>query len=191
VGLENGGRVNVPPNSLAALGGVDHDAAWIVLGSLEDSGLGLTDNEMVYLHSVVAGYVQGAARNAVDQAHTEQATGVTDEQWWSTYGRLLSEYTAGAGRYPTLTSLSSSAWAFDGGTEADFEFGLRRVLDGARRSSGNVPPDPVSSRQSGVRKPQSLSRIQVLRRGQRRNAHETQKCQSLVPRPCRTPARLV
>jgi ATP-dependent DNA helicase RecQ len=38
-GLENGGRVNVPPNSLAALGGVDPDAAWIVLGSLEESGL--------------------------------------------------------------------------------------------------------------------------------------------------------
>jgi ATP-dependent DNA helicase RecQ len=38
-GLENGGRVNVPPSSLAALGGVDPDAAWIVLGSLESSGL--------------------------------------------------------------------------------------------------------------------------------------------------------
>jgi ATP-dependent DNA helicase RecQ len=38
-GLENGGRVNVPPNSLAALGGVDPDAAWIILGSLEESGL--------------------------------------------------------------------------------------------------------------------------------------------------------
>jgi ATP-dependent DNA helicase RecQ len=38
-GLENGGRVNVPSNALAALGGVDPDAAWIVLGSLEESGL--------------------------------------------------------------------------------------------------------------------------------------------------------
>jgi ATP-dependent DNA helicase RecQ len=38
-GLENGRRVNVPPNALAALGGVDPDAAWIVLGSLEESGL--------------------------------------------------------------------------------------------------------------------------------------------------------
>jgi len=38
-GLENSGRVNIPPGALAALGGVDPDAAWIVLGSLEDSGL--------------------------------------------------------------------------------------------------------------------------------------------------------
>lgn len=93
------------------------------------SGLGLTENEMVSLFFVVVGYVQGAARTALDQAHTEQATGVTDEQWWSTYGRLMSEYMGDARCYPTLTSLSSSAWTFND-PEAEFEFGLQRVLDG-------------------------------------------------------------
>jgi ATP-dependent DNA helicase RecQ len=34
-----GGRVNVPPASLSALGGVDAEAAGIVMGSLEESGL--------------------------------------------------------------------------------------------------------------------------------------------------------
>jgi ATP-dependent DNA helicase RecQ len=38
-GLENGGRANVPPSALSALGGVDPEAAGIVLGSLEESGL--------------------------------------------------------------------------------------------------------------------------------------------------------
>jgi len=38
-GLERDGRVNVSPGALSALGGVDPDAAWIVLGSLEESGL--------------------------------------------------------------------------------------------------------------------------------------------------------
>jgi ATP-dependent DNA helicase RecQ len=38
-GLERDGRVNVAPGALSALGGVDPDAAWIVLGSLEESGL--------------------------------------------------------------------------------------------------------------------------------------------------------
>jgi ATP-dependent DNA helicase RecQ len=38
-GVESGGRVNVPPGSLSALGGVDPEAAGIVLGSLEESGL--------------------------------------------------------------------------------------------------------------------------------------------------------
>ena len=38
-GVESGGRVNVPPGTLSALGGVDPEAAGIVLGSLEESGL--------------------------------------------------------------------------------------------------------------------------------------------------------
>jgi ATP-dependent DNA helicase RecQ len=39
VGAETGGRVNVPPNSLAALGGVEPDTAGILLRSLEEAGL--------------------------------------------------------------------------------------------------------------------------------------------------------
>ncbi|MDP8899821.1 MAG: ATP-dependent DNA helicase [Actinomycetota bacterium] len=39
VGVERDGRVNAPFGSLAALGGVEPDAAGIVLGSLENSGL--------------------------------------------------------------------------------------------------------------------------------------------------------
>jgi ATP-dependent DNA helicase RecQ len=39
IGVERDGRVNAPFGSLAALGGVESDAAGIVLGSLEDSGL--------------------------------------------------------------------------------------------------------------------------------------------------------
>jgi len=93
------------------------------------SGVGLTEREMVSVFFVVVGYVQGAARIAVDQARSEHATGVTDEQWWSNYGGLMSEYTADAERYPTLAGLSSSAWTIDG-SEAEFEFGLQRVLDG-------------------------------------------------------------
>jgi ATP-dependent DNA helicase RecQ len=38
-GMENGGRTNVPPGALSALGGVDPEASGIVLGSLEESGL--------------------------------------------------------------------------------------------------------------------------------------------------------
>src|SRR3712207_5342800 len=38
-GVANGGRANVPPSALSALGGVDPEAAGIVLGSLEESGL--------------------------------------------------------------------------------------------------------------------------------------------------------
>src|ERR671916_1336186 len=37
--MENGGRTNIPPSALSALGGVDQEASGIVLGSLEESGL--------------------------------------------------------------------------------------------------------------------------------------------------------
>jgi AcrR family transcriptional regulator len=94
------------------------------------SGLGLSEREMVAVVSVVAGYVQGAARTSVDISRLEKDTDITDEQWWATYGELMSQYVADAERYPTLASLSLSAWwAFDG-AKAEFEFGLQRVLDG-------------------------------------------------------------
>jgi ATP-dependent DNA helicase RecQ len=38
-GVESDGRVNVPPASLPALGGVDPESAGIVMGSLEETGL--------------------------------------------------------------------------------------------------------------------------------------------------------
>src|SRR4029453_8148753 len=38
-GVESGGRVNVPPASLSALGGVDPESAGIAMGSLEEAGL--------------------------------------------------------------------------------------------------------------------------------------------------------
>lgn len=117
--LLSSGRGLLGPNQTAML-----DSALAAL-----SGLGLAEDEMVSLLFVVVSYVQGSARTAVEGAHTEQITSVTDEQWWSSYGRLMSEYTADAERYPTLASLSSSAWAF-GGAEGEFEFGLQRVLDG-------------------------------------------------------------
>lgn len=117
--LLSSGRGLLGPNQTAML-----DSALAAV-----SRLGLAEDEMVSLLFVVIGYVQGAARTAVEGAQTEQTTSVTDEQWWSSYGRLMSAYTADAGRYPTLASLSSSAWAFSG-AEAEFEFGLQRVLDG-------------------------------------------------------------
>ena len=38
-GVENGGRTNIPPGVLSALGGVDQEASGIVLRSLEESGM--------------------------------------------------------------------------------------------------------------------------------------------------------
>jgi hypothetical protein len=96
-----------------------------MLGAI--SGIGLTEGQMVTVFTVVAGYVQGVARTSVDAARLARATGVSDEEWWSTYAPLLADY-IDAKRFPTLASV----WAAEGFDEADdaFEFGLQRLLDG-------------------------------------------------------------
>jgi AcrR family transcriptional regulator len=111
------GRGLMGPNQAAML-----DA---VLGVV--SGIGLSEQEMVYVYLVVQGYVRGTAKTSIEAARLEQDSGITDEQWWSLYGPLVYKYTDPK-RYPTLTGISWE-WAF--GEEDDpFGFGLRRVLDG-------------------------------------------------------------
>ena len=70
------------PNQAAAL-----DSALRTL-----SGIGLSDAEMVAVFGVVSGYVQGAARTSAEAAQTERATGLTDDEWWTTQGPLMAEY---------------------------------------------------------------------------------------------------
>lgn len=104
------------------------------------SGIGLSGREMVLVVSLVAGYTRGAAQGAVEAAHAEQRTGVSDDQWWTAREPLLERY-FDAERYPTVTSVAASG-AFERPDDGSgvaynlaeavdaFEFGLQRVLDG-------------------------------------------------------------
>lgn len=95
-------------------------------------GLGLTETEMDQLTSLVSDYVRGAVRAALDAREIEQATGMTDEQWWSMNTPLL-EGLVDPARYPTTVKIGE---AYKSGRmeppdhERNFEFGLQRVLDG-------------------------------------------------------------
>ena len=91
------------------------------------SGMGLTDGEMVAVFTAVAGYVQGAARTSVETVRTERTTGVTDAEWWTTYGALMARY-IDTNRYPTLAGIRN--WGVFDEADAGFEFGLQRILDG-------------------------------------------------------------
>jgi len=90
------------------------------------SGIGLTPGEMMAVVGLVTGYVRSAAQQAVDDAALAARSGRTDEQFWTEFAPLL-DARLDAATYPTLTSMWRS-------TELDwvdqFEFGLRRVLDG-------------------------------------------------------------
>jgi AcrR family transcriptional regulator len=95
-------------------------------------GLGLTDIDMDLIVSLLDDYVRGAARGAVEAAGAQDRTGMTDQQWWETYGPLLAEVLNQAS-YPVAVRVGTAAGA-EYGTAHDparsFRFGLQRVIDG-------------------------------------------------------------
>jgi AcrR family transcriptional regulator len=126
------------PNQAAAL-----DSALRTL-----SGIGLSDAEMVAVFGVVSGYVQGAARTSAEAAQNARATGLTDDEWWTTQGSLMAEY-IDRDHYPTLAGIPAEAWVFEESENGGFEFGLRRVLDGIEAfvRTRSAPPDRTPPRQ--------------------------------------------
>jgi AcrR family transcriptional regulator len=95
-------------------------------------GIGLTDLEMDSVITLIADFVHGAARGAVDASRAEAQTGMSDEQWWTTYAPLL-EQVMDSSRYPLagrVGSASGEANNAPSNPAQAFEFGLQRVLDG-------------------------------------------------------------
>ena len=95
-------------------------------------GLGLTDVDLDLIVSLLDDYVRGAARGAVEAAEAQARTGVSDQQWWQTYGPLLAEVLDPA-RYPTAIRVGAAAGAEYGAAHdpsRSFRFGLRRIIDG-------------------------------------------------------------
>jgi AcrR family transcriptional regulator len=107
--------------------------------------IGLPAVEVPRVVGALASFVAGSARVVTTTRAAEQATGVSDDEWWSTRSALLDELTADswAERYPVATRLGDQH-AFDQPDrdpaddtpylERDaldvFEFGLHRLLDG-------------------------------------------------------------
>jgi AcrR family transcriptional regulator len=95
-------------------------------------GVGLTDVEMDSVLALVLGFVQTAARQALEATLVEQRTGLTDEQWWRAQAPLLEEVLE-PGQFPVADRVgTAAAQAYQGvwDPEHTFEFGLARVLDG-------------------------------------------------------------
>ncbi|MDB5424850.1 MAG: TetR family transcriptional regulator [Phenylobacterium sp.] len=95
-------------------------------------GLGLDDQEMNLLTGLIGAYVRGVARAALEAREAEQASGISNEEWWATNAELLQGLIDPA-RYPTTLRVGQSHRAtrevgLD--PERHFEFGLQRVLDG-------------------------------------------------------------
>ena len=107
-------------------------------------GLGLPAVEVARAANSLAGFVRGGAKAVSDATAAEQATGVSDDDWWTARSPLLDEVVGDtwATRFPVSTRLSEQQ-AFDQLDRPDdslpytardaydaFEFGLQRLLDG-------------------------------------------------------------
>jgi AcrR family transcriptional regulator len=95
-------------------------------------GLGLTDIDMDLIVSLLDDYVRGAGRGAAEAAEAQARTGMSDQQWWETYGPLLAEVLDPA-RYPTAVRVGTAAGAEHGAAHdpaRSFRFGLQRIIDG-------------------------------------------------------------
>lgn len=114
-----------PPLGPGALAKYDHELAGF-------EGLGLDDVAMDSALTYVLGFVDSAARIAIETRQALADTGLTDRQWWDRTAPLLARV-VDAERFPRAARVGAAAGAahdsaYDAGHA--FEFGLARVLDG-------------------------------------------------------------
>jgi AcrR family transcriptional regulator len=94
--------------------------------------IGLTDIEMDSVVDLVNGHVERVARRWLDASREEEASGMTDEQWWEINGPLVRNI-VDEKRFPTATRVgvaTGEAYGAAYAPEHAFEFGLQRLLDG-------------------------------------------------------------
>jgi len=95
-------------------------------------GLGLADVEMDDCLAYLLTFVQANARTLIDAQATEQASAMTDAQWWATAGPLLTEV-LDPSSYPLAVRVGTAAGSAHGSAHDPthaYSFGLDRVLDG-------------------------------------------------------------
>jgi len=97
-------------------------------------GIGLTDVEMDMTIALLADFVHGSVRAALNQAQAQQNTGMTEVEWWEKFQPLLAKV-FDAERYPTATRVGAAAGEEFQAAVAPhrtFVFGLERLLDGVQ-----------------------------------------------------------
>jgi AcrR family transcriptional regulator len=95
-------------------------------------GLGLTDVEMDMTIALLADFVHGSVRAALNQAQAKAHTGMTELEWWEKFQPLLAKV-FDADRFPTATRVGAAAgeeFQAAAAPERTFAFGLERLLDG-------------------------------------------------------------
>ncbi|MFJ7243505.1 TetR/AcrR family transcriptional regulator [Kitasatospora sp. NPDC098652] len=83
-------------------------------------------------------FVRGTAATTADTRGAAAATGITDEEWWTTRSARLAELAPDfPQRFPLLTALQSAGGAAPGDEDRDaFRTGLAVLLDGVAAGTG-------------------------------------------------------
>jgi len=107
------------------------------------AGVDLTDVERVHVINMTGNFVAGTARSVIEQSLVTQATGVTDEQFWTAQLPILTEAMA-SGDFPEVAALGAEIYADVHANS--FDFGLDRLLDGVelmirRKACSDPTPD--------------------------------------------------
>jgi AcrR family transcriptional regulator len=105
-------------------------------------GIPISDVRLDTVLTLAIGHAQNAARMAADAADTAKASGMTDDQWWSSYAGHLRRMVDPA-RYPTATRVGSAAGEEHNAAHDPtylFGLGLRLLIDGVRAMSRAGPP---------------------------------------------------
>lgn len=109
-------------------------------------GIGLDELEINRAFVTLTNFVHGAVRDAARESMVNQATGMTDDEWWGRVSPFLEGIDFSP--YPTLSRVGPVAGAHHGAHEppATFAFGLELLLDGLtlylerkHKVDGNAP----------------------------------------------------
>jgi AcrR family transcriptional regulator len=123
-----------------------NEVAWMeqALGCLRDTGL--TESEKASVILLISGYVRNEASTNADIQAAIRASGAAPDEWMSAYGRLLAKL-ADPERFPAITRfIASGVFETFDPPEAEFTFGLDRILDGIEglvTARSVAPPEPA------------------------------------------------
>jgi hypothetical protein len=91
---------------------------------------GLAESEKLSVVLLLGNFVRSEAALVNDVNAAFRAAGTTSPQAMAAYGRLLARL-IGPGRFPALTAvIEAGVFDAEDDPDAEFKFGLRRVLDG-------------------------------------------------------------
>ncbi len=107
-------------------------------------GIGLDDIAMDQVITLVSGFAAGAAQMNIEVKRTQEASGLTDAEWWEINAPILDRVMAGTS-FPLAARVGTTTGeTYNAATNPDlsFRFGLDRILDGvelyiAQRSGGD------------------------------------------------------